>query len=151
MPEAKTLTAPLAIIKVNGVSIGKMRNIRVTENIRRGRVVGIGEVTPSELPVLEWNGTLNVGQYAIKLDTDILKSMSRNFSSTADFVKNLLFNQGIQVDILQKVKDNNEVKETTFATIKGVYLTSEGFDISEGQIGGRDATFEYTDPILGTV
>lgn len=149
----KTLTAPLALIKVTGWdgqqhTIGKMRNIRVTENIRRGRVVGIGEITPSELPALEWTGTCNVGQYAIKLDTTILKALSRNFSSTADFVKHILFNEGIDIAILKKAKNGTEIVEQTFTTIKGAELTSEGLDISEGQISGRDGTFEHKNPVL---
>jgi len=54
----KVLTAPLALIKVNGVTIGKMKNLRITETFRRGRVSGIGEVVASEVPVLEFNGTV---------------------------------------------------------------------------------------------
>jgi hypothetical protein len=35
-----------------------------------------------------------------------------------------------------------------FASVKGAFLTSEGFDVSEGGISGRDCQFEYTTPIL---
>ena len=160
----KTLTAPLAIIKIKDtkgilVSIGKMRNIRVTENIRRGRVTGLGEITPSELPALEWSGTVNIGQYAIKHSSTLAAmALDRKFDTVENFVKHLLFNEGVDISILQKVKTkignvSTPVAETdvvteTFANIQGFHLTSQGIDISEGQIGGRDATGEYLNPIL---
>lgn len=149
----KTLTAALALIKVVGYdnqqyTIGKMRNLRVTENIRRGRIVGIGEITPSELPVLEWTGNANAGQYAIKLNTGIMFAISRAFSTVADFVQNLIFNEGVDIAILQKIKTPEGTFDTqTFCKIPKAHLTSEGLDISEGQIGGRDASFEYLNPI----
>jgi len=150
----RTLSAPLAIVKVTGtdgalVTIGKMKSLRATESFTRGRVVGLGEITPDELPVLGWNGTVNVGQYAITLNTGILNSINRNFSTPADFVKNLLFNEGIQIDLLKKVKQTDGTfTEETVASIVDAHLTSEGLEVSEGQIGGRDAAFEYKTPIL---
>lgn len=164
----KTLSAPLAIIKAKGVdgvlrTIGKMRNVRITENIRRGRVTGLGEITPSELPALEWSGTVNIGQYAIPQSKTLAgMAMDRNFESVSDFVKHLIFNEGIQIDVLKKVKlkadgvniskpvAETDVGEETFCSIRGFHLTSEGIDISEGQIGGRDATGEYLSPVLYT-
>ena len=53
---AEVLTAPAAIIMVGNVIIGKMRTVRVSENIRRGRVTGIGRLNASELPALEFTG-----------------------------------------------------------------------------------------------
>lgn len=162
----KTLSAPLAIIKVKGVdgvlkTIGKIRNIRVTENVRRGRVTGLGELTPSELPALEWSGTVNIGQYAIPQNKTLAGlAMDRNFDSVNDFVKHLIFNEGVQIDILKKVKlkvdgqniskpvAEGDVGQETFCSIVGFHLTSEGIDISEGQIGGRDVTGEYMNPVL---
>ena len=40
----KVMTAPLAIIQIDSVTVGKMKNVRITENIRRGRVAGIGRL-----------------------------------------------------------------------------------------------------------
>ena len=152
----KTLTAPLALIKVNGIAVGKMKNIRVTENIRRGRVSGIGQLTPDELPALEWSGTLNCGFYALEFKQEVIKSaLIRNVSTVEQFVDTVLLQEnGVQIDIMRKSKaSQNEngiitSKLETFASVKGCFLTREGFDISEGQISGRDADFEYTTPIL---
>jgi hypothetical protein len=154
----KTLTAPLALIKVNGIVIGKMKNIRCTENIRRGRVSGIGQLTPDELPALEWSGTLNCGFYAVEFAVGIMKSaLIRNVNTLDEFVDTVLLQEnGIQIDVTRKVKDTGPDPTTgiivskleIFASVKGCFLTREGFDISEGQISGRDADFEYTTPIL---
>ena len=150
----KVLTAPKAIIKVKGIdgqktAVGKIQNIRASESIRRGKVTGLGEMTPSEVPALEWNGTFSCGQYAIKLDTGILRSLARNSDSVASFVRQTLFSDGVDVDILQKVKqEDGTITEQTFMSIQDCYIDSENFNISEGQIGGRDASFTYTKPVL---
>ena len=47
MANTRVMTAPIAIIQINGVNVGKMKNVRITESIRRGRVTGIGALTPS--------------------------------------------------------------------------------------------------------
>ena len=38
-----------------------------------------------------------------------------------------------------------------FATITNAYITSDNFDVNEGQISGHDSTFEYLDPITFSV
>lgn len=151
----KVLTAAKALIKVKGVDgtlvvIGKIRTVRATENVRRGRVTGLGEITPSELPALEWSGTCNVSQYAIKTNTGALNALARDYDTTADFVKHLLFNEGVDIHLLKKTKNpsDGEITEETMAIIKGAHTTSEGLEVSEGQIGGRDVSFEFLEPIV---
>lgn len=159
MANEKVMTAPLAIIKVNGIAIGKMKNIRVTENIRRGRVVGIGELTPSELPAIDWSGSFNCGFYSIKFNNqdELTKNaILRGVNTLEEWVNTVLLQEdGVQVDVLKKVKQS--VDPTTgvitpdyeiFASVRGCFATREGFDISEGQISGKDMDFEYTTPIL---
>ena len=45
-----------------------MKNLNVTETYRRGRVSGVGVLTASELPALEFNGTLTSEYYEVKFD-----------------------------------------------------------------------------------
>jgi hypothetical protein len=156
----KVMTAPLAVIKVNGVAIGKMKNIRVTENIQRGSVQGIGALNPSEIPAIKWDGTLNCSFYAIKFNNqdELSKNaLLRNVNTTQEFVDTVLLQEeGVTIDILKKVKDVVlpsgviQPKYETFASIVGCFPTREGFDISEGQISGKDADFQYINPILFT-
>lgn len=158
--EKKVMTAPLAIIQINSVTVGKMKNVRITESIRRGRVTGLGTLTPSELPALEWQGSLTCSSYTINFN--LLANISkkgtfRNANSLEDWANALLLQEdGLEIAILRKVKDGEIDAETgvvkskykTFAKVSGAFATREGFDIQEGQISGRDTEFEYTTPIL---
>lgn len=152
----KTMTAPLAIIKVNGVPVGKMKSVRLTENIRRGKVMGLGRMNAEELPPIEWDGTLSCSAYLIDFSEQIIQgALLRKVQTTEEFIDTVLLNEdGVQIDIMRKEKDfiqaNGVIvpKLTIFASIKGCFITREGFDISESQISGRDADFEYTTPVL---
>lgn len=154
----RVMTAPLAIVKVNGIAIGKMKNLRITENIRRGRVSGLGQLTPDELPPLEWSGTLNCGFYTVEFEESALpKGLIRKVNTLDEFVDTVLLQEnGVQVDIMKKVAAGSPDPVTgiipstlkIFASIKGCFNTREGFDLQEGQISGRDCDFDYTTPIL---
>ncbi len=156
MAQVKTMTAPLAIVKAGGVPIGKMKNIRVTETLRRGKVLGLGALTPSELPALEWDGTMNCGFYLVNFNKEVIQgAWPREVQTINEFVDTVLLQeQGVQVDILRKVKDYTQTngiivpKYEIFATIAGAFATREGFDITESQISGRDMDFQYLQPIL---
>lgn len=160
MPQTKTMTAPLAIIQINSVTVGKMKNVRITENIRRGRVTGIGRLNPEELPAIEWSGSLTCSSYSINfnlLANKIVKGSFRNAQTVDDWANAILLQEdGLEISILRKVKDGPidpqtgmvQVKYETFAKVNGAFVTREGFDIQEGQISGRDTEFEYLEPIL---
>lgn len=152
----KSMTAPLAIVKVGGKPVGKMRNIRLTETIRRGKVIGLGRMNASEVPPLEWEGMMNAGFYLINFDDQALEgALLRKVQTVDEFIDTVLLqDQGITVDILRKVTDFQQAngvivpKLEVFASIKGCFITREGFDISESQISGRDADFEYITPVI---
>lgn len=152
----KVLTSPLAIIRVNGMAVGKMKSIRCTESVRRTKVVGIGTLVASEYAPLDWSGTLNCAAFMIDLSKQLFPgSFLRNTQTVQEWEDTLLLsNDGIQIDILRKVKDIVSPtgvivpKLEIFASIKGCFLNRESFDISEGQISGRDVDFEYSTPIL---
>ena len=153
----KVLTAPLALIKVNGVVVGKMRGLRITETYRRGRVSGLGELTPQELPALEWNGTLTCQFYEVTFkETGIPDGIKRVADSLTAFVDNVLLQEnGVDVVIYKKIADGVDpatglIKSQyqTHATISGCFIDREGMDINEGQISGHDQDFTYLTPIL---
>jgi hypothetical protein len=160
MDNERVMTAPLAIIKINGQSVGKMKNVRVTEQIRRGRVTGLGRLNPSELPALEWSGSLSCSSYAINFNLLSNKSKLGTFrnAGTVDAWANaiLLQEDGLEIAIMRKVKDGEIDADTglvsskleTFAKVTGAFANREGFDVQEGQISGRDTEFEYLEPIL---
>lgn len=160
MDNERVMTAPLAVIKVNGQAVGKMKNVRVTEQIRRGRVTGLGRLNPSELPALEWSGTLSCSSYAINFNLLMNKKKLGTFrnAGTVDAWANavLLQEDGLEIAIMRKVRDGEIDSETglvtskleTFAKVTGAFANREGFDVQEGQISGRDTEFEYLEPIL---
>ena len=156
----KVMTAPLAIIQINSVTVGKMKNVRITEQIRRGRVSGLGRLNPSELPALEWSGSLSCSSYSINfnlLANKIRKGTFRKAGNVDAWANAILLQEdGLEISILRKVKDGEINPETglvnakyeTFASVKGAFASREGFDVQEGQISGRDTEFEYLEPIL---
>lgn len=162
MAKEKVMTAPLAVIKVNGQPVGKMKNIRVTEQIRRGRVSGLGVLNPSELPALEWSGSLSCSSYSMNFNKLLNTSAIGTFRNAGAESVNawalalLLQEDGLQIDVFRKVKDGEidpntglvKSKLEKFATVTGAFASRESFDIQEGQISGRDTEFEYTTPIL---
>lgn len=153
----KVLTAPLALIKVNGIVVGKMRGLKITETFRRGRVSGIGELTPLELPALEWNGTITCQFYEIKFkSTGIPNGIKRVAGSLAAFVDNVLLQEnGVDIVIYKKIENGVDAStgltNSTYeahATVSGCFIDREGMDINEGQISGHDQDFSYLNPIL---
>ena len=146
MENQKVMTAPLAIIQINSVTVGKMKNVRITENIRRGRVAGVGQLNPSELPALEWQGQMSCSSYTINfnlLANKLKKGTFRNAGSLESWANAILLQEdGLEIALLRKVKDGEIDADT------GLVATREGFDLQEGQISGRDTDFEYLEPIL---
>ena len=160
MNNKRVMTAPLAIIQINSVTVGKMKNVRITENIRRVRVTGLGTLLPSELPALEWQGSLTCSSYNINfnlLANKMKKGTFRQLGTAEAWQRAILLQEdGLEIAILRKVKDGEIDTESgavtekyeTFAKVTGAFATREGFDIQEGQISGRDTEFEYLTPIL---
>lgn len=160
MNKERVFTAPLAVIQINSVTVGKMKNVRITESIRRGRVSGLGRLNPEELPALEWSGSLSCSSYSINfnlLANKMKKGTFRNSGTVEEWANAILMQEdGLEIAILRKVKDGEidletglvKTKYETFAKVAGAFATREGFDIQEGQISGRDTEFEYTEPIL---
>lgn len=160
MEDKRVMTAPLAIIQINSVTVGKMKNIRITENIRRGRVAGVGQLNPSELPALEWQGQMSCSSYTINfnlLANKLKKGTFRNAGSLESWANAILLQEdGLEIALLRKVKDGEidadtglvATKYENFAKVNGAFATREGFDLQEGQISGRDTDFEYLEPIL---
>lgn len=176
----KVLTAPLALIRVDGITIGKMRDISCTETIRRGNVKGIGTMVPSELPALDWTGTLSASFMTINLKVSMIPGLINRATNTIEqWMNNLLLQEeGVDIVIMKKVKSDPLAPEFVagdpstgtprklenikggilypggleeFATIRGAFLNREGFSINESQISMRNIEMEYINPIIYTI
>ena len=162
---SKVLTAPLAIIKSmddqgNLVTIGKMKNIRVTESFRRIDVKGIGQFYPVERPAIDWQGSLSCSSYVIDLERAGFRgSPNRNTNDAEKFANTLLLNEmGISVYLYKKAKNVvnpttgiiESVLEEPIAKIRECFIERQTFDVSEGTVAGSDQEFSYLKPILLT-
>lgn len=158
--EQKTMTAPRAIIKVNGQAIGYMKNIKLTETINRGSVMGIGRLVKRELPPLSITCTWNCDFYLIDMSrTGVPGLNKRKVQSVEQYQDTLmLFETPVDIFIYKKEKETvtpegivTATTEAEFAILRDVYLNSESMDISENQISGQNQSGEYLDPVIYTI
>ena len=156
--EGQVLTAPLAIIKIKGTVVGKIKNLKIQEQYQRGNVMGIGALISSEKPILGIQCSFSASFYVIsvkKLGTIDNPFVIRGASTTDQFVNTVLMQDlGVDIYVMKKgakVITNGIVTEATeknLFVIKNAFLTSNSFDIQEGQISGSDLSGEYLEPIL---
>lgn len=152
-----TMTAPRAIIKVDGKAVGLIRNLRTTETIQRGSVMGLGRLTKKEMPALSITCTWSCDQYLINLkDTGIPGLNNREINSPEKYKDTLILAE-IPIDIVvakreASITDANGIVTTAidgdFATLKDVYLNSSSWDVTENQISAHNQSGEYLEPIL---
>lgn len=159
----KVLSAPLALIKQSDgqggfKTIGKMKNIRVTETFRRLDIKGIGQLYPVERPVIDWSGTMTCQSFVIDLQASgLVGAPNRNTNDAEKFANTLLMNEtGIEVHMYRKIKSGvnpdtgivENIGEDVIAVIKDAFIERESFDLVEGQVMGKDQDFSYLTPIL---
>jgi len=154
----KVLTAPLALIKIGGVTVGKIKNLRVQEQYQRGNVMGIGALISQEKPILGIQCSFTCSSYVVsvkKLGTIDNPFVLRGATTTDQFVNTVLTqDNGVDIYIMKKgakVITNGivtEASEENLFVIKNAFLTSQSFDVQEGQISGSDMSGEYLEPIL---
>lgn len=161
----RVLTGAIAIIRVKGIPVGKMRNIRYVENISRVQVRGIGTILASELAAVAWDGQLSCDFFEVRFQTSGIKdAILRNFTSArsriADglesFEDQLVLEQdGVQIDIFKKVADvidpvTKIIKPAAvpYASIGRAFIESDGFDITDGGVSGHNQSFRCLDPVL---
>lgn len=153
----KTFTAPLALIKMKGVIVGKIKNINVTEQYQRGDVRGLGTLVSQEKPIISIACSFSCSSYMIsvkKLGT-IDNPFMRVAQTAEQFVNTLLTqDEGIDIYVLKKGAKTitngivTEASESVEFVIASAFLTSQSFQIQEGQIAGSDLQGEYLNPVL---
>ena len=154
----KVLTAPLALIKIKGTTVGKIKNFRVQEQYQRGDVRGVGALISSEKPILGIQCSFSASSYVIsvkKLGTIDNPFVVRGAATIEQFVNTVLMqDNGVDIYVMKKgakVISNGivtEADEENMFVVKNAFLTSNSFDIQEGQIAGSDLAGEYLEPIL---
>lgn len=158
MANQLTLTGALAIVKYKGTTVGLMKSISCTENITRADVQGLGTILTSEAPPTQWRGSCQCAFYEFDFSQSGLTpdAIKRILQTSQQFEDQLVLEpDGIQAEVYKKVEDaidpaTNLIKSKLqpFAVIKRLLIESDGFDIAEGQVSGRNQSFRYLDPII---
>lgn len=165
MSTPQTMTGAIALVKVKGQYVGKIKNISWTENYRRLSVKGCGTIFSSEDPVVDFAGTCSVNLIevdfksgglpdAIKRKIGVIRSQV--LSGNPSFEDNLVLDQdGVQLDVYKKEEDlidptTGDIipKATPFAIIKRAFITMDRFEVSEGALASRSKTFNYLDAVV---
>lgn len=152
----EVLTGAVALVRVKGQVIGKMRDVTVSEDLQRADVRGLGTIFSQEKPVVAHNGSLSCTYYFIDWATARAKGSIRRDVQTKNEYEDYLVLQeeGIQVDIFRKITDVIDArgipvpKLKPIAIVKGVYTNNESLNISEGQVSTHNQSFVFTEPII---
>jgi len=155
---AQTITGPIALIKINGIVIGKIKDIRATENYSRGEVRGIGNLQAQEVPILSHAGTFSVESFLVDLNSQgVRELLNRNVISLEQFVNSITMNeQGIDIFIYKKIPKTinpttklvDEIEEQPIGVLRRCFLDNVSFNISEGQVSSHSQSGRFLDPIL---
>src|SRR5690349_7402422 len=156
MSTPRSMHGALAIIRRNGQAIGRMRNIRWTEDLRDQEVRGLGTIFVQEAPVVAHGGTWSCDFYEVDFkSTGIPGLVRRDVQTKQEFEDNVLLRDGLQLDIFKKEEDAinpntglKTAKATPYAIITNLLLNSEGADITEGAISGHNQSGRFLDPVI---
>ena len=167
--DKNVLTGAIAIIKVGGVAIGKMRDIRLNENFRRVRVPkGLGSIFADEYALVEWAGTVSCSFFEISYGktglTDALKrsifgagnifSQIAGGNNAVNFEDQVVLDDvGLSLDIYKKIQGTISAGIITpgtavYAQLSGLFIESDNLNVSEANISGRDQSFAYLNPVV---
>jgi hypothetical protein len=161
----KVFHGALALIKVQGVVIGKMRSVSCQENFARQEVRGLGTILPSEAPVTTWTGTLSCEYMSVNFANEGIKNALRRYlpnlasqvlNGEISFEDQLVLDsdKGVQVDIFKKVEDvidangNIKPKLVPYAVVRNCMIESDSFNVSEGSLAGHSQSFKYLKPVM---
>lgn len=154
---SQTLTAPKAVIKINGYASGFMRTIRYTENFQRGEVKGISNLTLQEVPAVGYTCQLTADFFFISLKRPEVQALVNRAGSVQEFINTLILGeQPCQIHLFKKKKltevagvvtevDN---EGETLAVIKDFFPDSQSFDVTENQVSGTNITGRYLTPVI---
>lgn len=158
----KVLTAPLAVIMINNKKVGKIRNLTFTENITRGEVQGLGSPSLQEVPVIAVRCQFQAGSYAIslkQLGTVMDPFIPQGITTAEQLLNTLLLGETpVSIHIYKKTAGtiSNEGVVVSEGALERIgiatdcYLDSRSFEISEGNIAGKNITGRYLTPIFLT-
>lgn len=158
--------AAIALIKVNGQYVSKMKSINFSENFQRQDVQGIGTIFSSEKPITKFNGTLSASKMSSSYKDGVIPAAIRrvwkNVASQAltgseSFEDQLVLgDDSITLELYRKVTDviapdgTIKPKVVPYAIIRKFLIESASCNISENAIAGEDISGTFLEPITFT-
>ncbi|WP_061247847.1 hypothetical protein [Leptospira noguchii] len=129
-PNPKVLTGNDAIVKINGLTVGFMKSIRVSINNNQGRIQAIGTRKPKGLKSLDWQGTASGEFHILTLPVEGVVKIDTYNDEHADDLYDIL--------IIEK-RSSKRVGMLTGG------VNTEGFSILNNEMSGREIEFELVD------
>jgi len=155
--ENKVFTAPLAIIEINGIAIGKLRDLQFSEQCQRAEVQGIGRLTLVEVPALTFRCTFTASSYMVdcrKLGDVPDPFWPRYAKTPTEFANTIIMGEKtVNLHVYSKIpaETNNDIVTAIdrfkMAVIENCYLDSTTFQIQENQVAGKNISGRYLEPI----
>ncbi len=156
-----TVTGVIALIKVDGLTIGRCRDVRASETYGRADVRGIGNLQVVEKPIISHKGTFSVDVFLVDMESDGVKGLiNRKVASPQEFVNTVLFgnDKGVDLYLYKKIPKTinptsgvvTEIEEVPIAILRRCFLDSVSLNISEGQISTHSQSGTFLDPIIFT-
>ncbi|ULG86535.1 hypothetical protein [Leptospira interrogans] len=129
-PNPKVLTGNDAIVKINGLTVGFMKSIRVSINNNQGRIQALGSRKPKGLKSLDWQGTATGEFHILTIPLEGVVKIDTYNDDHADDLYDLL--------IIEK-RSGKRVGMLTGG------VNTEGFSILNNEMSGREIEFELVD------
>lgn len=159
-PNPTVFTAPLAVIKIANKTVGKIRNLTFTEQVQRGEVMGIGNLTLQEVPIIAIRCSFTADSYMIdlrKLGTIEDPFWPVKATDPKVLINTLLLGeQPTQIHVYRKkatsianglVTSASEDSYETIGIAQDCYLDSRSWNIQENNISGKNLSGRYLTPI----
>lgn len=151
-------TAPLATIVINNQTVGKIRSLTFNESIQRGEVVGLGEVTLQEVPILAIRCTFTADAYTIdlkKLGTVKDPFWPVDALDAKTLLQTILLGeQPVSLHVYKKTVGTSENGLVTslgklqrIGIAEDCYVDSRNWSIQEGNVSGKNISGRYLTPI----
>nr|WP_017851719.1 hypothetical protein [Leptospira interrogans] len=129
-PNPKVLTGNDAIVKINGLTVGFMKSIRVSINNNQGRIQALGTRKPKGLKSLDWQGTASGEFHILTIPVEGVVKIDTYNDDHADDLYDIL--------IIEK-RSGKRVGMLTGG------VNTEGFSILNNEMSGREIEFELVD------
>lgn len=171
----ETFSAPLAVIRIAGQTIGKIRNLNFTENVQRGEVQGLGEVNLQEAPITSVRCQFQAGTWMITLKNIGSSTINDPFwpvtaADAQTLLKSIVLGETpVMIEVFKKKRTDASRKQISqgsagqvlytgdpltdlesIGVAKDCYINSRSFEISDGAIAGKNISGIYLTPLILT-